>query len=167
MRVTLELLQDGSIAGRAREHSLKLDRPVERGGKGEGFTSTELLLLALGSCIVGNMGSYANQQGIPMHAARLEVADEVAQAPTRVARVFVEAWLDGEIAEDQMAALIAAGSHCKLHNTLTRGLEVELKVRAESLQGEGSLDADRDLHLGLLEGGNSLRSDQPPPTCAC
>ncbi len=134
MQVTLELLQDGSIIGRAREHSLVLDQPVERGGKGAGFTSTELLLLALGSCIMGNMRSYAESRGIPLRAARFEVADEVAQAPTRVAKVYVDAHLDDELAEAQLARLAAVGSHCKIHNTLTRGLEVEFTVSAEQVQ---------------------------------
>lgn len=64
------------LLGIARMHSLVSDRPVNEGGSDTGFTSGELLLLAIGSCCTGSLRGYLEAQGRTVRELEVEVRFE-------------------------------------------------------------------------------------------
>lgn len=61
--VSVKQLDGKRLLGIARNHALVSDRPVDEGGSDTGFTSGELLLLAIGSCCAGSLRGYLEAQG--------------------------------------------------------------------------------------------------------
>ena len=57
MTITVAILQDGpsTSVGTTRTHSVRIDRPSEKGGTDEGPMGGELLLLGLGGCFMSNL----------------------------------------------------------------------------------------------------------------
>lgn len=54
-KVSLTQLDGKKILGVAAYRSLVLDRPLDKGGDDVGFTSSQLLLLAIGSCALAGV----------------------------------------------------------------------------------------------------------------
>jgi len=66
------------------------DAPTDNRGKGEFFSSTDLLATALGSCIMTIMGIKARDNGIDIEGTEIEVTKIMASDPRRVAEVVVD-----------------------------------------------------------------------------
>lgn len=120
MRVTLDQVKEGRFIGRARESRVTIDRLPGQGGSGEGFRPTELLLLALGSCMMGTLWTFAENQKIPVQGIHLELASEELPHPERVGRIEVKMEVKGKISLKERASLMRVAQHCKIHNTLKR-----------------------------------------------
>ena len=73
---------------------LETDAPVDNQGRGESFSPTDLMGVALGSCMATTMGIKARQMGIALEGMRVEVIKEMsADAPRRIAKLTAEIWL--------------------------------------------------------------------------
>lgn len=72
-RVTITQLGGRQLLGCARTHSVVTDRPLDQGGTDVGFTSGEMLLLAIASCATGSVRNYLESHGAPCHGIKTEV----------------------------------------------------------------------------------------------
>jgi putative redox protein len=63
--------------------TMSTDAPVDNGGKGEAFSPTDLVGVALGTCIVTIMGLVAKKSGLDINGSRVQVVKEMAAAPER------------------------------------------------------------------------------------
>ena len=129
MNVDVERVEGFRIEARARGVSVIVDRLPEQGGPGDGFRPVELLLAALGTCMVGTMLSFADNQGIDVRGVRVALEPTIARSPERVERVEMTMELQGELSDRQLASLKRVAEGCKIHNTLHRTTETALAVR--------------------------------------
>jgi uncharacterized OsmC-like protein len=125
MRVTLDQVKGGCFVGRARESHLTIDRLPEQGGSGEGFRPTELLLLALGSCMMGTLWTFAENQKIPVEGMHLDLSSEEFSHPERVGRIQVKVRVKGNLSAKDRERIMRVAQHCKIHNTLKRPPEIQ------------------------------------------
>jgi len=66
---------------------LETDAPKDNFGKGEKFSPTDLLPIALATCMLTLMGITAQKLGIDLRGATFDVEKEMAKAPRRIARI--------------------------------------------------------------------------------
>jgi putative redox protein len=125
MDVVVRQLQGWRFEVEARGLSLIVDRLEEQGGPGDGFRPTELLLGALGACMMGTMLGFAENQSIPVESVEVFLSDEVAEHPKRIGRMRVEMQVGGEISESQAASLRRVAARCKIHSTLAGAPQVD------------------------------------------
>ena len=86
-----------------------------------------MILGALGTCILGTVRAYAKNHGITgLREVQVEVLGEEAVSPARIARVKVALALAGNLSEEDELRLHRAAGACKIHNTLSRGLEIQI-----------------------------------------
>lgn len=116
--------QDIVVAGR---HQLIADEPRSMGGTDLGPSPYQLLAAGLGACTTMTIRLYARRKGIPLahvscdvshercHAEDCEQADK-AQARADVFRRVIR--LEGDLSEDQRAAVLAIADKCPVHRTL-------------------------------------------------
>jgi putative redox protein len=120
----VERRADGRLEARARDVTLVV-------GRGEGsLRSVELLLAALGSCMLGTMLVFADNVGISLEGVSLELTPTLTDAPERVARIEMTLRIDGAVEPKRLASLRRVAEHCKVHATLEHGLELTLAVVA-------------------------------------
>src|SRR5258708_22894937 len=62
---------------------LSTDAPVDNGGKGSGFSPTDLVATALGTCMVTVKGMFAERHGIDLTGTKVRVAKEMLHEPVR------------------------------------------------------------------------------------
>ncbi|HVA31568.1 MAG TPA: OsmC family protein [Gaiellaceae bacterium] len=115
---------DGGLEVRARDVTLAV-------GRGEGtLRSVELLLAALGSCMLGTMLVFADNVGISLAGVSLELTPTLAGGPERVSRIDMTMRIDGDVEPKRLASLRRVAEHCKVHSTLEHGPELTLAVES-------------------------------------
>jgi uncharacterized OsmC-like protein len=123
--VVVERAADGALEARARDVTLRVGREAEGA-----LRSVELLLAALGSCMLGTMLVFAENVGIPVDGVRLELTPTLADGPERVQAIAMRLRIDGDIDPKRRASLQRVAEHCKVHSTLEHGAELTLTVDA-------------------------------------
>lgn len=111
----------------ARNRALIADRPVESGGTDLGFTSGELLLLAVGSCSTGAVRNFLEGRGIGCPDIGSEVYFEPAQAEARD-RIVIELALDTAAFAAGADAIRAAAVSGRVTSRVKLGSEVSVRL---------------------------------------
>lgn len=120
MHVEVDQIAGRRFAIRARGLEIVVDDTAERGGPGDGFRPTELLLGGLGACMMGTMITFARNQDIPIRSVHMELDDEEVPHPERVGRIAITMQVEAEATERQIQSLRRVAQACKIHNTLQR-----------------------------------------------
>lgn len=129
MQVEVEQIEGRRLVIRARGNEIIVDDTREAGGPGDGFRPTELLLGALGACMIGTMINFARSQGIAVDGVTMELEDVTADKPTRIDRIQASMGLRTDADEKRQASLERVAGACKIHNTLEAGPTVEFDFR--------------------------------------
>ena len=91
----------------------------------QGVRAVDLLLASLAMCVAGTVRAYAEHHGVDgLAQVTVDVTGEEVGPPTRLATATHTVRLDGELNDDDRARLLRAGAHCKIHTTLSRGVDV-------------------------------------------
>jgi len=98
------------------------------GRSGGGFHSVELLLAALGSCMLGTMLVFAENSGIRLDGVRLELEPAHDEGPERVAEVRMRMCVEGDVEPRRLESLRRVAERCKVHSTLERMPSLTLVV---------------------------------------
>lgn len=88
------------------------DAPVDNQGQGAAFSPTDLLSVALCTCILTTMGIQARARGIAFERAGARVVKHMAADPRRVARVEVHIELDARLTSGERAFLEGIAHTC-------------------------------------------------------
>jgi putative redox protein len=92
----------------------------------QGVRAVDLLLASLAMCVAGTVRAYAEHHGVDgLASVTVDVTGEEVGPPTRLATATLAIRLDGELNDDDRARLLRAGTHCKIHTTLSRGVDVQ------------------------------------------
>jgi uncharacterized OsmC-like protein len=77
-------------------------------------------------CVAGTVRAYAEHHEVDgLVGVRVDVIGEEVGQPTRLATATIAIRLDGDLNDDDRARLLRAGAHCKIHTTLSRGVDVQ------------------------------------------
>ena len=94
------------------------DAPKDNHGQGEAFSPSEMLSVALGSCILSIMGIAARAIDRDIAGATATVTKEMANAPRRISRISVIVRVPGDFDQRQRVRLEAAAHACPVHHAL-------------------------------------------------
>ncbi|MFP3914837.1 MAG: OsmC family protein [Actinomycetota bacterium] len=129
MQVEVKQIEGRRLAIRARGNEVIVDDTREAGGPGDGFRPTELLLGALGACMIGTMINFARGQGITVDDIAMELEDEAAEKPSRVERIRATMELRTDADKRRRASLERVAGACKIHNTLEGSPSISFDFR--------------------------------------
>lgn len=119
-------------------HALVSDEPVDAGGGDAGPQPHELLLAALGACTATTLRMYARRKQWPLEAVRVRVR------ATRDGGAFAikrRIEVDGELSDEQRAALKVIAEKCPVHRTLTGQIRITTTVHVAA---DKVLEADEE-----------------------
>lgn len=126
-RATIRRLAGKQLLCTARNRAVVTDRPVESGGTDIGFTSGELLLVAIGSCATGSVRNALESRGI----ADVDIGAEVYFEPTRPGerdRIVIALELPEHALAAGTEAIRAAASSGRVTSRVKLGSEVEVRL---------------------------------------
>lgn len=130
--VHIRALPDTSLAlGWAGAHTLTIDRSERWGGTGKGFSSGELLRLAVGACYALSLQREAAQRGIALTRVAIDVQAEWGGEPERVQWITCAVTLDAPASEADIQELVRAADLAgEVTNTLRQGTTIRLVRRS-------------------------------------
>lgn len=104
------------------------DAPVDNHGKGESFSPTDLVAVALGTCMLTTMGISAQKHGFEIGTVQLTVRKEMAAQPSRrIARLPVVITMSVPLNEEQKAAMQRAAMGCPVKVSLHPDIELPIE----------------------------------------
>lgn len=115
----------------ARSHTIVTDRPLDEGGTDAGFTSGEMLLLAMGSCAAGSLRRHFTEQGTPCNKLHLDVRFDASVAPDRRDRIIIDLTVDENLCADHECirnAVLSGG----VTGRIAAGSDVSIRVNGKS-----------------------------------
>ena len=127
IHATVDQLDHSSSKGRARDHSLIMDRPEPKGGQNKGPMGGEALLLGLGGCFMSNLLAAAKAREIGISNARLEIDGELADAPARYTAIHMRISAQCDAPDELSKLSTIAERGCIVANTLRNAVELTIE----------------------------------------
>ena len=121
---------DGQVTalGSAGAHSLVVDRPVEAGGGGKGFSGGELLHLAVAGCISNDLFREAAARGITLERVVVRVDGGFAGDPALSTGISYDVEISGVADNAELRALVQhVDDIAEIPETLRAGTTVGLR----------------------------------------
>lgn len=107
--------------------TISTDAPKDNQGKGETFSPTDLVGVALGSCILTTMAIVAERDGIDFKDAKAEVEKVMADKPRRIQSLIVHITLPASLEPNHRRKLEETAKHCPVHRSLSSEMEIPMK----------------------------------------
>lgn len=97
------------------------DAPTDNNGKGESFSPTDLVCLALTSCMITTMGIVANRENIPLEGLSAEIIKIMASTPRKIQEIQINFSKPEELylSEQQKELLIRTAHNCPVALSLS------------------------------------------------
>ncbi len=129
---TVRQLDGKRLLGIARTHAIVTDRPVDEGGTDTGFTSGELLLLAIGSCCTGSLRGYLEAQGRNVRDLEVAVQFEPGAEGAVRDRIVITLKLDPRDHRGDPERIKAAATSGGVASRLMATSDVEVRFATET-----------------------------------
>jgi organic hydroperoxide reductase OsmC/OhrA len=113
--------------GSAGGFTLIVDRPVEAGGRGQGFNGGQLLNLAVAGCISNDLFREAARAGIELRRVRVAARADYTGDPVVSTPIEYDVELAGDAPEEVLRELAERVDRiAEIPNSLRRGTPVQL-----------------------------------------
>lgn len=106
---------------------LETDAPTDNQGKGLRFSPTDLVVGALGSCMMTIMGIVARREGIKLEGATFRAEKHMSENPRRIGKIVLEFNMPRGLTEEQKKKLERAAHTCPVHHSLLPEIEKDIK----------------------------------------
>ncbi len=108
---------------------IETDAPVDNNGKGERFSPTDIVVTALGSCMLTIMGMKAEAMNIDLTGTTLGIQKIMAANPRRISGVQIEFRFPDDLvlSEKEKAILENAAHTCPVAKSIHPDINVEVK----------------------------------------
>ncbi len=99
--------------------SISTDAPKDNQGKGEAFSPTDLVAVALGSCILTTMAIYAKRHEKELGKMTAQVTKEMStEAPRRISKISVKITMPKGLSEEERKNYERVATSCPVHKSL-------------------------------------------------
>jgi uncharacterized OsmC-like protein len=114
-------LQSGSI--------IETDAPTDNRGKGERFSPTDTVCVALATCIITTIGIKAQSMDLDLAGSKLEVTKHMISDPRRIGRIDIKLILRSatEISDRDKEVLQRVGNQCPVARSLHPDVEKKIE----------------------------------------
>jgi uncharacterized OsmC-like protein len=116
-------LQSGTVT--------ETDAPTDNRGKGERFSPTDTLCVALATCIITTMGIKAADMNINLAGTKIDVTKHMLSDPRRIGKIEVILNFPASLNLDEKDKTILkrVGDNCPVAKSLHPDLEVNIEYR--------------------------------------
>ncbi|NDA63603.1 MAG: OsmC family peroxiredoxin [Chitinophagia bacterium] len=108
---------------------IETDAPTDNQGKGERFSPTDLVVVALGTCMVTTMGIKARSMNIALDNTRVEVTKIMVSDPRRIGKIIAKVFFSAGITDDARTRelLERTARTCPVERSLHPDIELDLQ----------------------------------------
>ena len=111
------------------ETVIETDAPTDNRGKGERFSPTDTLCVALATCVVTTMALKAGDMELEMAGTSIAVTKHMLSDPRRIGKIDVVLTLPASVNADEKARVILqrTGDNCPVAKSLHPDLNVNIE----------------------------------------
>ena len=109
------------------QSTIETDAPKDNQGKGEKFSPTDLLVSALGACMVTIMGIVANRDGINFEGVHFRAEKHMKENPRRIGKIVLEIYMPKGLTDEQKKKLEKFAHTCPVHQSIHPEMEQDIK----------------------------------------
>ena len=144
LRTTATHLQSGTV--------IETDAPTDNQGKGERFSPTDLVAVALGTCMVTTMAIKARTMDIKLDGTSADVTKIMASNPRRISGIIVHIVFPiGLILDEKQREILENTARtCPVERSLHPDIELDIRF-------------DWDLGSGKMVSSISIKTSEPDP----
>jgi uncharacterized OsmC-like protein len=108
---------------------IETDAPTDNQGKGERFSPTDMVCVALATCIITTIGIKAQTMNIELAGSKLEVTKHMISDPRRIGRIDIKLILKSatEISDRDKEVLQRVGNQCPVARSLHPDVEKNIE----------------------------------------
>ena len=121
LRTNATHIQSGTV--------IETDAPTDNQGKGERFSPTDLVAVALGTCMVTTMAIKARSMSIELDGARLEITKVMVSDPRRIGKIIAHIFFPATLQLDdkQKEILEKTARTCPVERSLHPDVELDMQ----------------------------------------
>lgn len=110
---------------------IETDAPTDNRGKGERFSPTDTVCVALATCIITTMGIKAQDMGIELAQTKISVTKHMLSDPRRIGRIDVTLNFPPELKIDEKDRTILerVGDNCPVIKSLHPDIQANIQYR--------------------------------------
>jgi putative redox protein len=121
LRTEITHLRSGSV--------INTDAPLDNKGKGENFSSTDLVASALGSCIFTIMGIAAREHGFSIDGASCKITKIMTEKPRKIGEIKIDFdFTENEYTDKQKKILEYCVKSCPVALSLNESVFQNVKL---------------------------------------
>ncbi len=107
---------------------IETDAPTDNRGKGERFSPTDTLCVALATCIVTTIALKANDMNINLAGTKIDVTKHMIADPRRIGKIDIVLHFDSilHLEEKDKTILKRVGDNCPVAKSLHPNLEIDI-----------------------------------------
>lgn len=107
---------------------IETDAPTDNKGKGERFSPTDMVCVALGTCAITTMGIKAQEMGIDLAGATIDIQKHMFSEPRRIGKIDVLLRFPKtlNLSEKDRTILERTGNNCPVVKSLSPDLQANL-----------------------------------------
>ena len=99
--------------------TMETDAPTDNKGKGERFSPTDTVCVALATCIITTMGIRAQDMGVELSGTEIEVTKHMLSEPRRIGTIDITLQIpDSGISDHDKVILEKIGRNCPVQKSL-------------------------------------------------
>ncbi len=119
LRTTATHLQSGTV--------IETDAPTDNQGKGERFSPTDLVVTALGTCMVTTMAIKARTMNIALDGTRVDVTKIMVSDPRRIGKIVAHVFFPAGLSIDEKSKEILerTARTCPVERSLHPDIELD------------------------------------------
>lgn len=120
LRCTATHLQSGT--------AIETDAPTDNKGKGERFSPTDMVCVALGTCAITTMGIKAQDMGIELAGTTIDIQKHMVSDPRRIGKIDVVIHFPEtlNLSEKDRVILERVGNNCPVVKSLSPDVNIHL-----------------------------------------
>jgi uncharacterized OsmC-like protein len=120
LRCSATHLQSGTVIG--------TDAPTDNRGKGEKFSPTDTLCVALGTCLITTMALKARDMNIELKDTKIDITKHMLKDPRRVGQIDVSIHFPAlNLNEEEKTILETIGNNCPVAKSLHPDLKTNIQ----------------------------------------
>lgn len=109
------------------QSAIETDAPTDNQGKGSRFSPTDLVVAALGSCMMTIMGIVARRDGIKLEGTTFRAEKHMSENPRRIGKIALEFNMPSNLSDEQKKKLEKAAYTCPVHHSLLPEIEMDIR----------------------------------------
>jgi putative redox protein len=129
IQVQVDQVGPTTSEGRARTHTVLIDRPIAKEGEDRGAMGGELLLVSLGGCFMSNLLAAIKGRNAAVSNVRIAIDGALESAPPRFSAILMRIEADYED-RDLMEKLVTISERgCIVANTLKSAVTLTIEIK--------------------------------------